>query len=115
MDIKHIKINEQKWEQVRSGVSRKVVHGNNGTVVFNKLESGHEPRPHQHSHEQIAIILKGQTNFTVGENVYELREGDLVFIPPHVTHFAQVINGEDCINLDFFIPRRDDYIETVIT
>ena len=110
MESKHVKMSELIWEVVRPGVCRKVVHGEKGTVVVNKLVSGHEPKPHQHPHEQIAVILKGQSTFMVGENVYELEEGDVVVIPPNVVHFAAVTNGHDCINLDCFIPRREDYI-----
>jgi quercetin dioxygenase-like cupin family protein len=112
MESKHVKMNELVWEQVRAGVARKVVHGEKGTVVLNRLESGHEPRPHKHPHEQIAIIIKGQSRFTVGEKVYELGEGDIVTIPPNVMHFAEVTNGEDCYNLDVFVPRREDYVDS---
>lgn len=112
MVTKHVKLDALTWEQVRSGVCRKVVHGEGGTVCLNKLAAGHEPRPHQHPHEQIAIILKGKTKFTVGDTVYELGENDVIVIPPNVVHFAEVIGTEDCYNLDVFVPRREDYVDT---
>lgn len=114
MVTKHVKMNDLMWEQVREGVARKVVHGEKGTVCLNKLNSGHEARPHQHPHEQIAIILKGETKFTVGEEVFELGEGDVIVIPPNVIHYAEVTNGEDCLNLDIFVPRREDYVDTPV-
>lgn len=112
MESRHVKMDELVWEEVREGVARKVVHGEKGTVVLNRLKSGHEARPHKHSNEQIAIIIKGQSKFTVGDKVYELGEGDVVTIPPNVIHFAEVTNGEDCYNLDVFLPRREDYVDT---
>ncbi len=111
---KCVKLDSLNWEQVRSGVCRKVVHGEGGTISLNKLAAGHEPKPHQHAHEQIAIILKGRTKFTVGDTVYELQENDIVVIPPNVVHFAEVIGDEDCYNLDVFVPRRGDYVETAL-
>jgi quercetin dioxygenase-like cupin family protein len=112
MESKQVKLNELAWEEVRAGVCRKVVHGEKGTVVLNKLDSGHEARPHQHPHEQIALILKGQAKFTVGDKVYNLDEGDVVVIPPNIIHFAEVTNGQECLNLDVFVPRREDYVNT---
>lgn len=113
MKSKHVKLDMLHWEQVRAGVCRKVVHGEGGTVVLNKLAAGHEPRPHKHPHEQIAVILKGRTRFTIGNEVHELGVNDIVVIPPDVVHFAEVIGDEDCYNLDVFVPRREDYIDTM--
>jgi quercetin dioxygenase-like cupin family protein len=114
LGAKHVKLDELVWEVVRPGVDRKVVHGDGTTVVLNRIEPGNQPKPHTHPHEQIAIILKGKTKFTVGEEVFELTANDVVVIPPNVLHFAEVSGTETCLNLDVFVPGRKDYVETPV-
>ena len=40
------------------GVERKAFSGDGATVSLNRLQPGHEPRPHDHPHEQIVYILQ---------------------------------------------------------
>jgi quercetin dioxygenase-like cupin family protein len=98
-----------EWENVRPGVKRKVYHAAGGTLVLNHLEPGHSPKPHFHPHEQIVYILRGEAEFTVNAKAFNLHSGSLLTIPPNAEHFARVTGKETLVNLDVFIPRREDY------
>src|ERR1700751_1560402 len=67
MNIHSIDWNAVPWEQVREGVERKAFSGDGATVSLNRLQPGHEPRPHDHPHEQIVYILAGEIDFHIGE------------------------------------------------
>ena len=63
MNIHAIDWSTTPWEPVREGVERKAFSGEGATVSLNRLQPGHEPRPHDHPHEQIVYILSGQIDF----------------------------------------------------
>ena len=110
MDLKSLcNWDVMEWETVRPGVKRKVYQAAGGTLVLNHLEPGHSPKPHCHPHEQIVYILQGEAEFSVHAQVFNLRSGSLLTIPPNAEHFARVTGKETLVNLDVFIPRREDY------
>ena len=102
--------NDLEWEVVRPGVKRKVYHSQVCTVCLNHLDPGHEPKPHAHGNEQVAYIIEGETEFTVGTEVHRLHPGSMLTIPPNVEHFASVIGDDTLVNMDFFVPKREDFI-----
>jgi quercetin dioxygenase-like cupin family protein len=103
-----------EWEIVRPGVKRKVFHAAGCTLVLNAVDPGNQPKPHSHPHEQIVSILEGKTDFTISSVTYKLGSGSIIAIPPNVNHFIQVIGPGTCMNLDVFVPRRDDYVQSKI-
>ncbi len=103
---------QMEWEVVRPGVKRKVFHGEGCTMVLNQLDPGHDPKPHFHVHEQIVYILQGHVDFTVGKRLFKLTAGNVLAIPPNAEHFARVTGKEPCINLDVFVPKREDYVQS---
>ena len=48
--------------------------------AYNMLSS------HYHDHYEIYLLTKGNVRYFVDERIYDLSEGDVVFIPPHVIH-----------------------------
>ncbi len=103
---------EMEWEIVRPGVRRKVFHAKGCTVVLNAIEPGNQPKPHSHPHEQIVCILQGEGDFTVDSKAFKLTSGSLLAIPPNVEHFIRVVGHDTCMNLDIFVPRRGDYVQS---
>jgi hypothetical protein len=61
--------------------------------VVERLQPGHEPRPH----DQIIYILAGQIDFHIGDTVTRR----LVAAPN--------ARRGGVLNLDVFIPKRDEY------
>jgi len=109
MDIHSIDWEKVPWERVREGVERKAFSGEGATVSLNRLQPGHEPRPHHHPNEQIVYILAGQIDFHIGETVTRLKAGGLLVIPPNVPHWGVVVGNETVLNLDVFTPKRAEY------
>jgi quercetin dioxygenase-like cupin family protein len=109
MVLKTIDWNSIPWTFVREGVERKAFSGEGATVALNRLQPGHEPRPHSHENEQIAYILKGTIRFFVGDEQHVVSAGGLLAIPPNVRHWGEVIGDEEVLNLDVFTPRRAEY------
>ncbi len=105
---------QMEWEFVRPGVKRKVFQGEGCTMVLNQLEPGHDPKPHSHLHEQLVYILQGHVDFTVGTRLFKLTSGSVLAVPSNAEHFARVAAKEACINLDVFVPRREDYAQSKI-
>lgn len=99
------------WTQVRPGVRRKVFTGEGATVVLNELLPHHEPRPHQHPHEQIACITAGECDYHIEEQVFHLLPGSMLVIPPNAMHYAQVVGDETLVNIDIFTPKREEYVK----
>jgi quercetin dioxygenase-like cupin family protein len=64
------------------------------------------PTPiHHHVEQQIAIVVSGELNFTVGEETKAMHAGDCVVIPPHVPH-GGVAGPDGCTVIDVFTPPR---------
>jgi quercetin dioxygenase-like cupin family protein len=67
---------------------------------------------HQHVEQQIAIVLGGELEFTVGEETRVMHAGDCVVIPPHVPHGGQA-GPQGCTALDVFTPPRAAIVEAM--
>lgn len=110
-ELKSIDWNAIAWERVREGVERKAFSGDGATVSLNRLQPGHEPRPHSHPNEQIVYILEGHIDFHVGDEdqVEHLGPGSLLVLPGNVEHWGIVVGDEPVLNLDIFTPKRSEY------
>lgn len=66
--------------------------------------------PHCHPYFELYCVEGGACSFFTGENVYELREGDFLLIPPQVFHYTRY--PTDCRRCDIFF-REGDLAEGV--
>ncbi|MEI5677163.1 cupin domain-containing protein [Mesorhizobium sp. CGMCC 1.15528] len=109
MNIHSIDWEAIEWTPVRHGVDRKAFSGAGATVALHRLQPDHEPKPHNHVHEQIVYILAGTVDFHIGEEVVRLGPGGLAVVPSMVMHHAVVVGNEPALNLDVFTPSRPEY------
>ena len=109
MNIHSIDWEAIEWTPVRHGVERKAFSGDGATVALHRLHPGHEPKPHNHVHEQIVYILAGTVDFHIGDEVVRLGPGGLAVVPSNVMHHAVVVGDEPVMNLDIFTPARPEY------
>lgn len=103
--------NDLKIKELRPGVTRKAFTGEGATLAINYFVPGHKPMPHSHLHEQIAMVVEGEADFHVGDEVVHLTPGGIVVIPPHVEHYLVNTGDTLCVNMDVFTPKRPEYVE----
>lgn len=72
---------------------------------------GSMPKHLHHTIEHEEYILKGRVKVTLGDNVYEVKEGDAVFVPAGVPHAYSNPYDED-VEFICVIPKVEGY-ETV--
>jgi quercetin dioxygenase-like cupin family protein len=101
--------NDLPKEVVRQGVTRAGFAGEQVLLVMNWLKPGMKVNPHSHPFEQLVYIVSGTALFHIGDEVVTAGAGDVIRIPPDVTHYAEPAGSETVLNLDVFSPIRDDY------
>lgn len=105
----HVRWQEQPVEQMNSLLDRQYVSGEKSMIARVILRKGCTVPQHSHPHEQIAYVESGAMQFSVDGKEVILRAGEALVIPPNVPHSATAL--EDTIDIDFFAPPRQDWID----
>ena len=95
-------------EQISEKISRRILSGDHGMIVWWSIGAGVHVEPHSHANEQIVWMLKGEMEFRLGTEQRICRRGDVVVIPGGAEHEAWF--REDTEVIDFFAPPRDDFL-----
>jgi quercetin dioxygenase-like cupin family protein len=95
-------------EQISEKISRRILSGDQGMIVWWSIGAGVHVEPHSHANEQIVWILKGKLEFRLGSEQRICGQGDVVVIPGGTEHEAWF--REDTEVIDFFAPPRDDFL-----
>ena len=95
-------------EQIAEKISRRILSGNQGMVVWWSVGVGVHVEPHSHVNEQIVWMLKGETELRLGTEQRVCGPGDVVVIPGGTEHEAWF--REDTEVIDFFAPPREDFL-----
>lgn len=109
--MRHYKWEDIPKEQVRPGITRQIVSGENMTLGLHEVQANLELKPHSHPHEQVVLILKGELEYTVGEEKSVIKPGEVLIIPSNVVHYASRVIGKSVLNLDIWSPIRKDYLK----
>jgi quercetin dioxygenase-like cupin family protein len=78
---------------------------------FAMKPGGGMPR-HTNTVEHEQYILRGHARIGIGENVYEAKTGDVVFIPEGMVHFYDNI-GDELFEFLCIVPNKPDEIKIV--
>jgi quercetin dioxygenase-like cupin family protein len=105
--MKPIHLDDIKPVTLCTGFDSKLLHSNSMTWSFVNSKAGHTLPAHQHVHEQVTHIVKGDFELTVDGVPHLLRAGDLFIIPSNTVHSGKSIT--DCDIIDVFNPVREDY------
>src|SRR5262249_54734625 len=89
-------------EQIGEKISRRILSGDQGMVVWWSIGAGVHVEPHSHANEQIVWMLKGKMEFRLGSEQRVCGAGDVVVIPGGMEHEAWF--REDTEVIDFFAP-----------
>jgi quercetin dioxygenase-like cupin family protein len=95
-------------EQISDKISRRILSGDQGMIVWWSIGAGVHVEPHSHANEQIVWMLKGKMEFRLGSEQRVCGPGDVVVIPGGAEHEAWF--REDTEVIDFFAPPRDDFL-----
>ena len=78
-------------------------------VSFITMKAGSVFPLHSHLEEQIMLVKEGYLDQVIGNKIYRIREGDVIYFPPNISHGA-FLRDVDCKAIDIFSPVRSDYI-----
>jgi quercetin dioxygenase-like cupin family protein len=95
-------------ERVTDQISRRIISGEQGMVVWWSMKAGAHAAGHCHQHEQIMWMLKGKMEFRLGAERRVCGPGDIAVIPSGVEHEAWF--HEDTEVIDVFAPPREDFL-----
>jgi unsaturated pyranuronate lyase len=95
-------------ERVTDKISRRVLSGKQGMIVWWTMKAGAHAAAHKHAHEQIVWMLKGRMDFRIGQERHSMVAGDVAVIPSGVEH--EGFFPEDTEVVDIFAPPREDFI-----
>jgi len=106
-----------RWEDVPRDVlspelSRRFISGERVMIAHVYLSKGAVVPAHAHDNEQVVYLLEGALRFWLGEDgeeVVEVRAGEVLVIPPGLPHKAEAL--EDTLDVDVFSPPRQDWID----
>ncbi len=103
------KLDAQPLEQISPLVQRQVLHGTQSTFVKWTVKKGGVFPLHHHANEQITWITEGRCEVLSQGKKFVLSAGTVLVIPPDVPHEFHCT--EDTIDIDFFSPQRQDWID----
>ena len=95
-------------EQISERISRRILSGDQGMIVWWSIGAGVHVEPHSHANEQIVWILTGKIEFRLGAEQRVCERGDVVVIPRDIEHEAWF--REDTEVIDFFAPPRNEFL-----
>lgn len=99
---------ERSQHHIFPGVDIFTAAGEELMISFVEMEPHAVVEEHSHPHEQMGVLLKGEFEFHIGDEVRTLKPGDMWRIPGGVKHKA--IAGDQPVSaIDIFHPVRDDY------
>jgi quercetin dioxygenase-like cupin family protein len=107
------KMQKTSWEkleaeQLNKLVSRQMLNGDNATIARLLMTRGAVVPRHWHVSEQFSLILSGALKFVFDDREVVVQGGEVLYIPANVPHSAVAL--EDTVDIDFFAPRREDWI-----
>jgi unsaturated pyranuronate lyase len=104
-------LDAQPVEQISPLVQRQMLHGTQSTFVKWTVRKGGVFPLHHHVNEQITWITQGRCEVYSQGRKFVLTAGAILIIPPNTPH--EFICTEDTIDIDFFAPQRQDWIDGV--
>jgi len=96
-------------KEVTTGLTRQFITASRVTVARFSMKRGCVVPAHAHENEQVTFVVSGALKFSVEGRDVLVRAGELLELPPHVTHGVEVV--EDTEAIDVFSPVRQDWID----
>lgn len=114
MSVKHIKtIDLKKVEAGRSTYTHVLIgpeEGPNFAMRRFVMEPGGGIPLHTNKVEHEQYVLSGRAKIVIGEETYEVKKDDAVFIPAGVPHSYEVL-GQESFEFLCMVPNKEDEIK----
>ena len=104
-------LDQQPIEQISPLVQRQYLSGAQSTFVKWTVKKGGVFPLHHHANEQITWITEGRCEVSSQGKKFIMTVGTVLIIPPNTPH--EFVCTEDTIDIDFFAPQRQDWIDGV--
>jgi quercetin dioxygenase-like cupin family protein len=95
-------------EQMNDKITRQMISGENATISQLVIKKGGTVPRHSHINEQYSWIISGALKFIFDDREIVVAAGEILLIPSNAAHSAVAL--EDTLDVDFFAPRREDWI-----
>ena len=87
-----------------------LIVGERMLLSFLTMKAGSTFAVHSHPHEQIMTVLEGSCDQILGDKIFRVEKGDVLYMPPGLEH-GSILRDEDCVVIDVFVPARELHIE----
>lgn len=111
-------IDEFEKEKVSSGKNtfKQVLIGKDVAPNFAMrrfiIEPGGEMPYHKNSVEHEQLVLNGKAEVKIGNEIFEVKKDDVVFIPAGVPHYYKTL-GSEAFEFICVVPNKEDSIEII--
>src|SRR5947209_455862 len=95
-------------EKITDKITRRVLAGQKGMMVWWKIGTGTHVAAHSHPHEQLVWIVKGRMELRIDKERRVLEPGGIAAIPSGVEHEGWCHDDTEVI--DIFAPPREDFL-----
>jgi len=102
-------LQDLKTDALTDKIERKTISGTDATFGYFVFKKGAVVPEHQHINEQYTFIVQGSVKVTINKTDYLLHAGEGLIIPPNVPHRFEALE-DNTIDIDFFTPRRQDWL-----
>ncbi len=92
--VGHDKLASIPEERITDKITRKVMSGKQGMMVWWHFKAGGHAAAHKHPHEQISWMIKGRMDLRIGDEMRSMVAGDIAVIPGGVEHEAFFPEGD---------------------
>lgn len=107
--VKLFDINEVEWKDWCDGMRTCVFKPTRqATMQYWEIQPGAGAEPHSHEAEQLSYVQEGYLDVTIDGKTYNLSPGCFCLIPSGAGHSTVNAGGVMCVNIDVFLPQRDD-------
>lgn len=86
MEIKKEKLVGSIDYQTKSIVSKQIIKKPNGNVTLFAFDKDESLTEHTSPYEALVQIVEGRMTITIGEQPYNVEEGEVILLPPNIPH-----------------------------
>ncbi len=95
---------EKEIEEVDGKLFRLLQKSDEMEAIIAELEVGAKSDEYFHKGEEIHLVLEGKIEYRVGNQVFEMKEGDTLWHPSDVPHSAENLGEKKAIYLTVSTP-----------